>query len=382
MNLPATDRPLLFEPIQLRGVAAKNRIMMSPMCQYSAADGVPNEWHYIHLSTRAVGGAGIVMTEATAIEPIGRISPWDTGLYTDEQEGAFARIAERIGEYGSIPGIQLAHAGRKASHMRPWEERRALAIGEGGWDVIAPSAIPWEPGDVVPRAMTTTDIADVVEKWQIAARRALRAGFRVLEIHAAHGYLLHEFLSPLSNKRTDEYGGSLEGRARLLVEVVGAVRAVWPDDLPLFVRLSATDWVEGGWTVDESVAATRLVQGIGVDVIDCSSGGSAPEQAIDRFPGYQVPFAARIREETGIMTAAVGLLVDPFHVEEVLRSGEADIAVMGRMMLWDPYWPHHAAAALGIEPALPIQYERSGIHARLHRARGAAYPNEAPARSR
>ncbi len=372
MSAPVAGRPLLFEPIHLRRVTARNRIMLSPMCQYSARDGVPTEWHYIHLATRAVGGAGIVMTEATAIEPVGRISPWDTGLYSDEQEAAFARIAERVAEYGAVPGIQLGHAGRKASHTRPWEQRRPMRPEEGGWDVIGPSAVPWEPGDVVPKAMTADDIAAVVDKWRVAAERARRAGFEILEIHAAHGYLLHSFLSPLSNKRTDRYGGELEGRARLLVEVVDAVRMAWPDELPLFVRLSATDWVEGGWALDDTVAVARILQQHGVDVIDCSSGGSAPEQTMPRYAGYQVPFAAEVRRQTGMMTAAVGLLTDPVYVEEILQSGQADLVVLGRMMLWDPYWPHHAAAAMGIPLSLPVQYERSGIHSRLHRDATAA----------
>lgn len=374
MSGTVSDRPMLFEPIELRGVTSRNRIMLSPMCQYSARDGLPNEWHYIHLATRAVGGAGIVMTEATAVESIGRISPWDVGIYNDEQEAVFARIAGRVAEYGAVPAMQLAHAGRKASHTRPSDQRLPLTESEGGWEVIGPSGIAWEPGDLVPKAMTVEDIADVVAKWGLAAERARRAGFQLIEIHAAHGYLIHEFLSPISNQRSDAYGGAVESRARFLLEIVDAVRRVWPDDLPLSVRMSASDWIDGGWTLDDTVVVAKLLKERGVDIVDCSGGGTSPEQVIDSHPGYQVPFAETVRREAGIMTAAVGLLIDPFELEEILQTGRADIVVLGRMLLWDPYWPHHAAAAMGVPLDLPIQYERSGIHSRLHAGGTTAHP--------
>lgn len=359
-----TGGPLLFEPIAIRSVTARNRVVVSPMCQYSAPEAVPHEWHYLHLATRAVGGAGIVFTEATAVEPRGRISPWDVGLWNDEQERAFARIAERVAEHGAVPAMQLAHAGRKASHLRPWEDRRPIPPEAGGWEVVGPSAVPWEAGDLVPRELTGEEIAAVVERWREAAERTLRAGFRMLEIHAAHGYLLHSFLSPISNRRRDAYGGSLENRMRLLMETVEAVRDAWPSELPLSVRLSATDWLDGGWTVEDTVVLADRLKGLEVDVVVCSSGGTSPDQHIESFPGYQVRFAERVRREVGILTGAVGLLYEPRQVEQVLAEGRADLAVLARMLLWDPYWPHHAAAALGAGPTLPVQYERSAIHAR------------------
>jgi len=331
------------------------------MCQYCAPDAVPHEWHFVHLGSRAVGGAGIVVTEATAIEPAGRITPYDLGLWNDEQELAFARIAAFVNEQGALPGIQLAHAGRKASHTRPWEGRRPLSPEEGGWKVIGPSAVPWKEGDLIPREMTSTDIARVISQFQDAARRALRAGFRLIEIHAAHGYLFHSFLSPLSNHRSDRYGGDFDGRIRFLLEAVQAVREEWPQEFPLFVRLSATDWAKGGWQVADTVQLAKRLKVLDVDVIDCTSGGNVPEQGISLYPGYQVPLAEAVRREADVRTAAVGLISEPAFAEEIIASSRADIVVIGRVALWDPYWPLHAAKLLKTEVKLPIQYNRSNI---------------------
>jgi 2,4-dienoyl-CoA reductase-like NADH-dependent reductase (Old Yellow Enzyme family) len=362
----ATDRryrkPRLFEPIAFRGITARNRIMLSPMCQYCAPEAVPHDWHFVHLGSRAAGGAGIVMTEATAVEPRGRISPYDLGLWNDEQEQAFARIAAFVKEQGAVAGMQLAHAGRKASHTRPWEHRQPLTPDQGGWEVVGPSPIPWEPGELTPHELDAAEIAAIVAKFQAAARRAAQAGFDLLEIHAAHGYLLHSFLSPLSNQRTDAYGGGLANRARLLLETVEAVRAVWPADRPLFVRLSVTDWVEGGWTPADTIEVACRLAPLGVDLIDCSSGGSSPDQIVPVAPGYQVPLAEAVRRESGLPTAAVGLISSPQMAEEILANGRADLIILGRVLLWDPYWPHHAASELRAELRLPIQYERAGIY--------------------
>jgi 2,4-dienoyl-CoA reductase-like NADH-dependent reductase (Old Yellow Enzyme family) len=353
---------LLFTPITLRSVTVRNRVMVSPMCQYSAPQAVPHDWHYVHLATRAVGGAGIVSAEATAVEPIGRITPYDLGLWDEEQQRAFAQIAAAIAEHGAVPAIQLAHAGRKASHRRPWEARAPLRPEHGGWDVIGPSPLPWEHGDLMPRAMTVADIERTIERFAASARRALAAGFRLLELHAAHGYLLHSFLSPISNARVDRYGGSFSNRVRFLLETVCAVREAWPAELPLSVRISATDWVEGGWTLDDSVRLARLLAARGADIIDCSSGGSTRAQSITPEPGYQVALAETVRSRAGVMTAAVGLISDPLMAEDILLAEKADLVVLGRIALWDPYWPHHAAAALGIEPQLPLPYARSAIY--------------------
>jgi 2,4-dienoyl-CoA reductase-like NADH-dependent reductase (Old Yellow Enzyme family) len=351
----------LFSPLGLRSVTTRNRIMVSPMCQYSAPNGVPNEWHFVHLGSRAVGGAGIVMSEATAICPAGRITPYDVGLWNDQQEFAFARIAEFVAAQGAVPGIQLAHAGRKASHARPWEGRIPLKEGEGGWQVVGPGSQPWEPGDVAPRALDADGIADVLEAFRNSAQRALRAGFRIVEIHAAHGYLLHSFLSPLSNFRDDGYGGSLENRARLLLECIAAVRSVWPKELPVFVRISASDWVAGGWTIDDSIELACLLQSKAVDLIDCSSGGASPAQQVPAKPHYQVGFSSRIRREAAIATGAVGLIGEAIAAEAIITGGNADLVVMGRRILWDPYWPIHAAKELGARPPLPMQYARADI---------------------
>jgi 2,4-dienoyl-CoA reductase-like NADH-dependent reductase (Old Yellow Enzyme family) len=357
----------LFEPLRLRGVTARNRIMVSPMCQYSAAppgqprEGEPHDWHHVHLLTRAVGGFGIVMTEATAVSPEGRISPYDTGLWNEAQQTAFAHIAAGIAEHGAVPGIQLAHAGPKASHARPWEDRRPLRPDEGGWPVIGPTDQPWERGDLVPRAMSASDCEHIVEQFAAAARRALAAGFRVVEIHAAHGYLLHSFYSPLTNGRHDDYGRDFDGRVRLTLDVARAVRAVWPDALPVFVRLSCSDHVEGGWTVGDSVELARRLKTVGVDLIDCSSGGASPRQSIELYPGYQVTLAETVRRGAEIATGAVGLIGDATLAEQVIAAGRADVIVLGRMALWDPYWPHHAAKKLGAAVTLPIQYARADV---------------------
>lgn len=369
--------PLLLEPLALREVRLPNRVMISPMCQYSAPGGVPQDWHLVHLGSRAVGGAGLVMAEATSVEPAGRITPWDLGLWNAEQEDAFARIAGFVAAQGVVPGIQLAHAGRKASHGRPWEDRRPIDAEDGGWEVFGPSALPWEEGDLVPSEMGEADVERVLDAFGASTERALRAGFRVLEIHAAHGYLFHSFLSPISNRRTDSYGGSLENRSRLLLEVVDRVRAVWPAELPLLVRISVTDWVEGdAWHPDEAVALARMLAGRDVDLIDCSSGGSSPAQRIDPKAGYQVPLSARIRAEAGVPTAAVGLLSEAPMAEQILSEGKADLIALGRIALWDPYWAHHAADELGATPTLPVQYERSIIHSlQRRRARAARAAN-------
>lgn len=335
--------------------------MISPMCQYCAADAIPHDWHFVHLGSRAVGGAGIVVTEATAVEPAGRITPYDLGLWNDEQESAFARIAAFVGEQGALPGIQLAHAGRKASHKRPWEDRRPLSPELGGWEVIGPSAVPWKDGDLIPREMTGSDITRVITQFQNSVKRARGAGFRLIELHAAHGYLFHSFLSPLSNRRSDAYGGDFKGRTRFLLEAVHAIREVWPPEFPLFVRISTTDWAEGGWQLADTVQLAKRLKGLDVDVVDCTSGGNVPEQNISVHPGYQVPFADVVRREAKIRTAAVGLISEPAFAEEIIASGRADIVVIGRMALWDPHWPHHAAKALRSEVKLPLQYKRSDI---------------------
>ncbi|MFQ5944326.1 MAG: NADH:flavin oxidoreductase/NADH oxidase [Anaerolineales bacterium] len=310
-----------------------------------------------------MGGSGIVMTEATAIESRGRISPWDVGLWNDEQEAAFGRIARFVSEQGAIPGIQLAHAGRKASHMRPWEDRKLIPVDDGGWEIVAPSPLPLTETDIVPAELTQDQIGQIPDRYKESASRALRAGFKIVEIHAARGYLLHSFLSPLTNHRSDEYGGSFGNRIRVVLEVFKSIREVWPTELPLFVRISAKDWVEGGWDVPDSIELARRLRELDVDVIDCSSGGAVPEQQIPGHPGYQVPLAHAVREEADIKTAAVGLISEPVQAEEILANERADLIVIGRMALWSPYWPHHAASELRAEVKLPIQYARSGIYA-------------------
>ena len=351
---------LLLSPYTLRGITARNRIWVAPMCQYSAVDGMPGDWHLVHLGARAVGGAGVVITEATAVSPEGRISPQDTGIWTDEQAQAWARTVAFVQAQGALAGVQLAHAGRKGSSRRPWEGRGAVAPEDGGWVPVGPTADAY-PGLAQPTALDLAGIAQVRADFVAATRRALGAGFDLVEVHAAHGYLLHEFLSPLSNTRTDAYGGDLAGRMRLVLEVVEDVRAAWPEDRPLVLRISASDWVEGGWSIDDSVALAKEAAARGVDLVDCSSGGASPDQSITLGPGYQVPFAAQVRSEAGVPTGAVGLLTDPHQAEQVLAEGSADVVLLARELLRDPHWPLHAAAALGDDVAWPVQYERARI---------------------
>ena len=350
---------VLFSPLELRGVTFRNRIFVSPMCQYSSLNGLPTDWHLVHLGGRAVGGAGLVMVEATAVCPEGRISPSDSGIWSDEHAQAFRRITAFIKEQGAVPGMQLAHAGRKASSAAPWRGEGPVGPERGGWQPVAPSPLAFGEGYPVPREMTLSDIEAVRADFSAAARRAGEAGFEVVELHMAHGYLLHEFLSPLANRRTDGYGGSLESRMRLPLEVAREVRAVWPQHLPLFVRVSTTDWVEGGWDVPDTVDLARRLKEIGVDLIDCSSGGIAPGVRVPVAPGYQVPFAAAVRREAGIATGAVGMITQPSQAEEIVATGQADAVLLAREMLRNPYWPLHAAQALGAEAAWPVQYLRA-----------------------
>ena len=348
----------LFEPLVLRGVTFGNRVWVSPMCQYSAVDGLPDDWHLVHLGARAVGGAGLVLTEAAAVSPEGRITPQDAGIWNDEQTAAWARIVDFVHAQGAVAGTQLAHAGRKASTYRPFDATSGtVPVAEGGWEAVAPSALAFGRY-AVPAALDAEGITKVVTDFVAAAERAERAGFDVVELHAAHGYLLHSFLSPLSNERTDSYGGSFDNRVRLLLEVTDAVRAVWPQDKPLFVRISASDWVDGGWSVEDSVALAPLLAARGVDLVDCSSGGLDPAQQIVLGPGYQVHFAQAVRA-AGIATAAVGLLTEPKQVEDVLAAGQADAVFLARELLRDPHWPLRAATELGVDVTWPPQYERA-----------------------
>jgi 2,4-dienoyl-CoA reductase-like NADH-dependent reductase (Old Yellow Enzyme family) len=348
----------LFTPIAFGPVTLRNRLVVSPMCQYSATDGMPDDWHLVHLGSRAVGGAGLVFTEATAVSPEGRISPHDTGIWNDAQRDAWARIAAFVAAQGAVAGIQLAHAGRKGSTEVPWRGGKALS-GADAWTPPAPSAIAFADDYPHPAALDAAGIARVVADFATAARRAREAGFAVIEIHAAHGYLLHEFLSPLVNKRDDAWGGSLDRRARALFDVVAAVRAEWPAPRPLFVRVSATDWAEGGWDIDECVELARRLKARGVDLIDVSSGGAVAHAHIPLAPGYQVPFAARIRREAGIATGAVGLITEAAQAQRILDGGAADLIVMAREMLRDPYFPRRAARELGAEIVSPVQYQRA-----------------------
>ena len=351
----------LFSPFNLRGITFRNRVFMSPMCQYCSDEGLPNNWHFIHLGSRAIGGAGLVMVEATAVSPEGRISPADSGLWTDEQAEAFRKIAYFIRSAGAVPAIQLAHAGRKASTDVPWNGGRALPEGDGGWQPIGPSEKPFYATDPVPREMLRRDIDAIVARFAAAAHRAARAGFQVVEIHAAHGYLLHSFLSPLSNFRNDDYGGSLENRMRLTLRVAQAVREAWPSEWPVFVRISATDWVEGGWDVAQSIQLAHALKALEIDLIDCSSGGNVPKAPIPAGPGYQVPFAEAIRRDAGIPTGAVGQITFPKQAEEIIATGKADVVLLGRAMLRNPYWALHAAEALGADAPWPDQYERAQL---------------------
>jgi 2,4-dienoyl-CoA reductase-like NADH-dependent reductase (Old Yellow Enzyme family) len=351
----------LFSPFKLAGITFPNRIVVSPMCEYSSEDGFANDWHLVHLGSRAVGGAGLIFTEAAAVSPEGRITPQDLGFWKDEHVGPWKRIVEFLHGQGARAGIQLAHAGRKASMSRPWDgEERVKSPDEGGWtDVLAPSAIPFSDKYPNPVAIDTAGIQRIVKAFQEAAQRALQANFDVVEIHAAHGYLLHEFLSPLSNHRTDEYGGTLENRARALIEIVDAVREVWPLDNPLFVRISATDWVEGGWDIEQSVELAKLLKPRGVELIDVSSGGLAAGAKIPAGPGYQTPFSERIRNEVQIPTGTVGMITGAAQAEHILRTGQADLVFLAREFLREPYWPLHAAAELHDTTSWPPQYLRA-----------------------
>ena len=349
----------LFTPLTIRGVTFRNRVAVSPMCQYSSEDGFANDWHLVHLGSRAAGGAGLVIMEASAVEARGRISPQDQGIWKDDHIAFLARIAAFVRQQGAVAAIQLAHAGRKASTRRPWDGPGLVPLDIGGWQPVAPSALPFQPGDPAPAELSRAEIAGLAEAFAAAARRALAAGFQVVELHFAHGYLVHEFLSPLSNRRTDEYGGSFDNRIRFALETARAVRAVWPDSLPLLVRISASDWVEGGWDIGESVELARRLHPLGVDLIDCSSGGLAPQQKIPLGPGYQVPFAARIRQEAEVPTAAVGMINTPQQADEIVRTGKADLVLLAREFLRDPYFPLHAAKALGEAVQPPVQYGRA-----------------------
>jgi 2,4-dienoyl-CoA reductase-like NADH-dependent reductase (Old Yellow Enzyme family) len=349
----------LFSRFKLRGLDFKNRIFVSPMCQYSAQDGMANTWHMVHLGSRAVGGAGLVMVEATAVVPEGRISPYDMGIWSDCHAEALAPIARFIRGQGAAPAIQLAHAGRKASADAPWLSRSPLVPENGGWQVVAPSAVPFSPNSPLPRELAEAELNAIVAAFVAAARRSLAAGFEVVEIHMAHGYLLHQFLSPLSNRRKDAYGGSLENRARFPLRVAQAVREVWPQNLPFFVRISATDWVEGGWDLAQSLQLCLWLKEAGVDLIDCSSGGLTPDAKIPAGPGFQTPFAAAIRQELGIAVGAVGLITAPVQAEQIVATGSADVVFLARELLRDPYWPLHAAKILGAEVQWPVQYERA-----------------------
>ncbi|TGE21209.1 NADH:flavin oxidoreductase/NADH oxidase [Hymenobacter aquaticus] len=349
----------LFSPFTLRGVTFKNRITVSPMCMYSSTDGFANDWHLVHLGSRAVGGAGLIITEAAAVAPEGRITPDDLGIWKDEHLPELRRITAFLRAHGAVPGIQLAHAGRKASTYTSWKGSGVVPEAEGGWPTVAPSAVPFHAGQPAPIELNQEGIDKVIADFRAATVRALAAGFQVLELHAAHGYLLHEFLSPLSNARTDAYGGSFENRSRLLLQVVEATRAAWPAEYPLFVRLSATDWTEGGWTAADSVALAIILKDKGVDLIDCSTGGNVPAATIPVEPGYQVPFAEQIRREAGIPTGAVGIITQAAQAEAIVASGQADLVLLAREMLRDPNFPLHAAKELGVDVVWPDQYARA-----------------------
>jgi 2,4-dienoyl-CoA reductase-like NADH-dependent reductase (Old Yellow Enzyme family) len=351
--------PRLFDPLPIRSLTLPNRIVVSPMCQYSSVDGFSNDWHLVHLGTRAAGGAALVLTEASAVTPDGRISPQDLGLYDDGHVEGLARIVRFIHSQKALAGIQLAHAGRKGSTRRPWEAPGAVTPADGGWEPVGPASEPFAAGYPVPRPLEVQEIAGVVEAFGVAARRALAAGFDVIEIHAAHGYLLHEFYSPLVNTRTDEYGGPFDNRVRLCLEVVDAVRRVWPERLPLFVRISSTDWAPGGWDVEQSVEVARRMRERGVDLVDCSSGGAVHHQQIAVGPGYQVPFAERIRRDAGVATGAVGMITEAAQADAIIGAGQADVVLLARELLRDPYWPLHAADALGQLVPWPAQYLRA-----------------------
>ncbi len=352
---------LLFSSLQLRNLALRNRIMVAPMCQYSSQEGMPTDWHLVHLGSRAVGGAGLVMTEATAVTPEGRISPADAGIWSDEQARAYRPITDFIRAQGAVPAIQLAHAGRKAATDLPWRGGRPLGPGDGGWKPVAPSPLAFVAGFPTPRQLTQGQLDELEEQFAAAARRSVQAGFQVVELHMAHGYLLHSFLSPLSNHRDDDYGGPLENRVRFPLRVAQAVREAWPAEWPVFVRISATDWVEGGWDLDQSVQLAQWLKALGIDLVDCSSGGVIADAKIPASPGFQTPFAQVIRQRAGVATAAVGLITAPAQAEHILATGQADLVALARELLRDPYWPLHAARALGVDVEWPVQYQRAKL---------------------
>jgi 2,4-dienoyl-CoA reductase-like NADH-dependent reductase (Old Yellow Enzyme family) len=349
----------LFKPFPQRSLTLRNRIAVSPMCQYSAVDGVPDDWHLVNLGSRAVGGAALVISEAAAVSAEGRISPQDAGIWNDTQAHAWARTASFISKQGSIAGIQLAHAGRKASTAAPWNGGKAVAEQDGGWQTHAPSALAFNEDYPFPQALDEAGIARVIADFRASAVRSLESGFELIELHAAHGYLLHQFLSPLSNLRDDRWGGSFENRTRLVRDTLSALREVWPEHYPLWLRISATDWAEGGWDIEQSIELSRIVRELGVDLVDVSSGGLVPGVKIPVEPGYQVGFAARIRNEAGIATGAVGLITEPQQAQDIIVNGEADVVLLAREVLRDPYWPRRAAKELGVEIEAPLQYQRA-----------------------
>lgn len=350
---------ILFSPLNIRGITLKNRIIVSPMCQYSSVDGFANDWHLVHLGSRAVGGAALIISEATAVSAEGRISPGDQGIWKDEHIEKLKQITDFIHLQQAYAGIQLAHAGRKASTEAPWKGNKQIAVADGGWQTLAPSAIAYRDADDAPLALDKKGIEKVISDFQVAAKRAVAAGYDVIELHAAHGYLLHQFLSPLSNKREDEYGGSFENRIKLLLEVIVAVQQVMREDMPLFVRISATDWADGGWDEAQSVRLSAILKNKGVDLMDVSSGALVSGVRIPIHPGYQVPFAEQIRKETGILTGAVGLITTASQAEAILSEGKADAVLLARELLRDPYFPLHAAHELNVEMPYPPQYERA-----------------------
>jgi 2,4-dienoyl-CoA reductase-like NADH-dependent reductase (Old Yellow Enzyme family) len=354
-----TSRPHLFEPFTLRGITLRNRIGISPMCQYSANEGIANEWHLAHLGARAIGGAGLVIAEATAVEARGRISPYDLGIWEDAQIAPLAQVSAFVRSQGAVPGIQIAHAGRKAGTNRPWLGGKPLSDAEGGWQPVGPSAIPFDSPYRTPTELTIAEIATIQQAFVAAAKRADAAGFDLIEIHGAHGYLIHSFLSPLSNTRSDQYGDDVAGRVRFLSEITAQVRAAIPAQKILSVRLSCSDWVDGGWDLADSITLSRILAEQGADLIDCSSGGTAPKAVIPVGAGYQVPFAEAIRREAGIATAAVGLISEPMQADSIIRNQQADLVLIGRESLRDPNWPLRAARALGQQPPTPAQYSRA-----------------------
>lgn len=352
--------PHLFSPIKIKNVELKNRIAVSPMCEYSAVDGFANNWHLVHLGSRAVGGAGLIITEATAVSPEGRISYGDLGIWKDEHIAKLKEISNFISEQGAVAGVQLAHAGRKASHDLPWTGGKQIpSAEENGWVTFAPSAIPFAESEEAPQELDREGIAKVVDDFRAATVRALAAGFKVIELHGAHGYLIHQFLSPLSNQRTDGYGGTLENRARLLLEIIEAVKEVWPQEYPLFVRISATEWTDGGWTIDDSVALAKILLEKGIDLIDTSTGGNVAGARIPLKPGYQVEFAEAIKNQAGILTGAVGLITTAQHADVIIQTGQADLVLLARELLRDPHFPLRAAHELGADVKWPLQYERA-----------------------